>query len=439
MIITVRGAGEIRAKDANKIIPQLKRMAAVSFLVAEGSSVTQGEVVARFNTDEVDRRISDGETALSIAEQNVLTKQTELEIQNMESATSLKLAEQALTAARQELEKYQKGDAPLERRNAELKVTTTSSKAERSRKRYAEIKDLLAEGFVTEDQVEEERIAAETAQVEMETAKVELELLNIYTRPLKQATSENAVAKAQTELEKTRKQNEVKSSSATQAQMAALRNQERAKADLALAREELLALEVKAPADGVVTYGDPENPWRRGEIVVGANISSGQVLMTIPGMANMQAVINVPEADVHRVKREQSVTVSVEAVPGRTFPGSVAKVAEVANPGGWLGTAVKEFKIDITLSEAGDLKPGFSCDAEIVTDVIPECLYAPIQAVFREGEAYVVYREGLGAATRQIVKIGRSSTTQVELLEGVKEGERVLLAAPGEGSEEKDD
>lgn len=433
MVITVRGSGEIRAKDANKIIPQLKRTASLGYLIPEGQSVTQGEVVARFNTDELDRRISDAENNLSTAEKNALTAQTELEIQTMESGTSLKLAAQALTAATQELEKYLQGDGPLERRNAELKVTTTTSKAARSRKRYAEIKDLLAEGFVTEDQVEEERIAAETTQVEMETAGVELDLINTYTLPLKQATASNAVTKAQTELEKTRKQNEVKLRSAEQALQVALRNQDRAKLDLSQAREELSGLEIKAPADGVVTYGDPENPWRRGEIIVGANISPGQVLMTIPGVANMQAVINVPEADVHRVRREQPVTVSVEAVPGRTFPGVVAKVAEVANAGGWLGSAVKEFKVDITLTEAGELKPGFSCDAEVVTDAIAECLSVPVQAVFREGEEYFVYRDGLARTSRQFVKIGRSSATHVEILEGVSVGDRVLLSAPLSG------
>ena len=437
MIISVRGAGEIRAKDANKIIPQIKRMASVSYLVTEGQSVTQSEVVARFNTDELDRRILDYENNRSSAEKNLLTAQTELEIQNMESVTSLKLAEQALSAARQELEKYQKGDGPLEQRNAELKVTTTTSKAERSRKKYAEIQGLLADGFVTEDQVEEERIAAETAQVEMETAKVELELVNTYTRPLNRATAENTVAKAETELEKTRKQNEVKLRNAEQTLQVSERNLQRAVLDLKQAQEELTALEVKAPADGVVTYGDPENPWRRGEIIVGANISPGQVLMTIPGLANMQAVINVPEADVHRVRREQTVTVSVEAVPGRTFPGTVAKVAEVANAGGWMGSAVKEFRVDIALAEAGDLKPGFSCDAEIVTDVIAEGLSVPVQAVFREGEEFFVYREGLARSVRVPVKIGRSSTTQVEILEGLAAGDRVLLSAPAGADEEK--
>lgn len=438
LVITVRGSGEIRAKDANKIVPQIKRMAALSYLVTEGQSVQSNEVVARFNTDEAERRLSDGESALSSAEQNLLTAQTELEIQRMDAATNLKLAEQTLASAQRELEKLRQGDAPLERRNAELKVATTTSKAERTRKRYAEIKDLLTEGFVTEDQVEEERIGAETAEVEKETAQVELQLYNQYTMPLKQATAENAVAKAETELEKTRKQNEVQVRSREQAVQVAQRNLDRAKYELGQAKDELGALEVKAPAAGVVTYGDPENPWRRGEIVVGANLSPGQVLMTIPGVANMQAVINVPEADVHRVRKEQPVTVTVEALPGRTFAGKIAMVAEVANAGGWWGSAVKEFKVDITLDDARDLKPGFSCDAEIVTDVVGEALQVPVQAVFQEGEEYVVYREGK-RQPRTKVTIGRASNTQVEITAGLEEGDRVLLSIPEHHDEEKKD
>lgn len=430
LVVSVRGAGEIMAKESNKLIPQIKRPAELEFLVPEGQRVAKGEVVARFTTDEIERQVSDADAAVDTMEQNLLSAQTDLEIQRMESATSLKLAEQALRAAQSELEKLIEGDEPMERRAAELKVTTTSSKYERNKKRHKEIQGLLAEGFVTEDQVEEERIGEETAQVEYETAQVELRTLKQYTLPLKRQNAENAVAKAGTELEKTRKTNEVQLRKREQAADAAARAVEKAKSDLAKLQEDLTNYTVRASTDGVVTYGDPENPWRRSEIVVGSTISPGQVLMTVPDMSAMQAVINVPEADVSKVRKEQPVTVHVEAVPGRAFKGVVRRVAEVANAGGWLGTAVKEFKVEVSLEDGADLKPGFSCDAEIVTDVVPEAVQVPVQAIFREGDEMVAYLQGLTRQTRKAVKIGRSSMTHVEVTEGLSEGDRVLLSQP---------
>lgn len=436
LVISVRGAGEILSRESNKLIPQIKRPAELEFLVPEGQRVSKGEVLARFTTDEIERQLADAETAVATSEQNLLTAQTDLEIQRMESATALKLAEQALRAAQSELEKFQEGDEPMERRAAELKVTTTSSKYERNRKRHIEIQALLEEGFVTEDQVEEERIGAETAQVEYETAQVELRTLKQFTLPLKRQTAEGAVAKTTTELEKSRKTSEVQLRNREQAVQAAERTVRKARTDLAKLQEDIKSYEVKATTDGVVTYGDPENPWRRTEIVVGSTISPGQVLMTIPDMAAMQAVINVPEADVSKVRTGQPVTVSVEAVPGRTFKGEVRRVAEVANAGGWLGTAVKEFKVEVSLQEPADLKPGFSCDSEIVTDVVPEAIQVPVQAVFREGEELVVYVAGLARQVRTPVKVGRSSMTHVEVLEGLAPGDRVLLSQPPGREEE---
>jgi HlyD family secretion protein len=275
LVVSVRGSGEIMARESNKLIPQIKRPAELEFLVPEGQRVSKGEVVARFTTEEIDRQVADAETMVETAEQNLLSAQTDLEIQRMESATTLKLAEQALRAAQSELEKFNEGDEPMERRAAELKVTTTSSKYERNRKRHIEIQSLLQEGFVTEDQVEEERIGAETAEVEYETAKVELRTLKQFTLPLKRQTAEGAVAKATTELEKTRKTNEVQLRNREQAHEAAVRAVSKAKADLAKLQEDVQAYEVKATTDGVVTYGDPENPWRRSEIVVGSTIAPG--------------------------------------------------------------------------------------------------------------------------------------------------------------------
>lgn len=430
LVISVRAAGEIGARDSNKIVPQMKRPAQLGYLVPEGQRVAKDEVIARFNTEEIEQRLSDAESSLAAADQNLLSAQTDLEIERMESATNLKIAEQALRSAELELEKFLDGDDPMERRTAELKVRTTESKYTRSTKRYAEIQGLLAEGFVTEDQVEEERIGAETAEVEFETAKSELEILKTYTLPLKKTTAENTVAKAATEFEKTRKKSEVQLRNREQAAIAAQRTVAKSRTNLEQVKEEQKTYEVRAPTDGVVTYGDPENPWRRSEIIVGSTISPGQVLMTIPDMSAMLAVINVPEADVAKVQTGQVVTVTVEAVPGRTFQGAVTRVAEVANASGWWGAAVKEFKVQATLQDAGGLKPGFSCDAEIVTDVASSALMVPVQAVFRDGDAFHSYKTGLAGPIRAPVRIGRSSATHVEILDGLAEGDRVLLSEP---------
>lgn len=436
LVITVRGSGDVRARESRKVIPPIKRQAMITFLIPDGSIVASNTVVARLNTDDIERRMTDLESAVLEASNKLSSARTDLEIQGMDNTSSLKKAEQDLEAARMELQKLMQGDDPMERRNAEVKLQTAESDYARKERRYEELRSLLKEGFVTEDEVEEERLQLETAKLSVETTGIEKRLLNDYTLPLKKAAAEAALAKATTELDKARKQTQALDASKRQAVESAQRVMDRAVADLDRVREEMLAYEVRAPGDGVLMYGNPDESWRRGDIAVGGNYSPGQVMMTIPNRTAMLAVINIPEADIRNIKVGQPVTVTVEALADRHFAGTVTNVAEVANAGGWWSSDVKEFKVEVALVDGRELRPGFSCRAEIVTDAIASALYVPVNAVFREGDAFYVYPATLGShGARTEVKIGRSSVQFVEILDSLKAGTKVYLNPPAKAPE----
>ena len=105
-------------------------------------------------------------------------------------------------------------------------------------------------------------------------------------------------------------------------------------------------------------------------------------------------------------------------------------LAEVANSGGWFGSDVKEFGVEVALEDGKDLKPGFSCRVEIEAARVEQALTLPLQAVFREQAELVVYRRKKGQVERTVVEVGETSETRVEILSGVSEGDAVLLVAP---------
>lgn len=431
LVVTVRASGEVLSRDANRIIPKIKRSVLVSFMVPEGSRVKKGDIIAQFSPDELDKRISESEAVLVDRELAVNSSKTDLEIQELDNNNALKLAEQAVDDAELELKKFSEGDEPKDLRNAELKIATSKSERERSIRKHAEATELLKEGFITEDQVEEERIAMETAEVEAETAHLELEILNAYDLPLRRNKAMSNLDKAKTELEKTLKKNEVQGQNKRQAYETAVRARDRAATDLDALRKEREDYDLKSPIDGVVNYGDPDNQWRRGEIQVGMNLNPGEVLITIPDMSAMMANINVPEADVDKVKAGQAAAVYIEAMGRRTFNGEVVRVAEVANPSGWMSSDVKEFKVEVGIPSGEGLRPGFSCDVEVIVDQIADALLLPIQAVFRDGDQWVVYKGSVGKSDRFPISIGRISVTHVEVTGGLKKGDRVLLNPTG--------
>jgi HlyD family secretion protein len=427
MKVTVRASGEVLSREANRIIPRIKRQVQVSFMVPEGSRVAKDDVMARFAPDEIDQEINEAEATLADRELQVVSARADLEIQDLENANAFKIAEQAVGDAELELKKFTEGDEPKDIRAAELKIATSESERDRTVRKHAEAKDLLKEGFITEDQVEEERIAMETAAVDADTARLELRILHEYDLPLRRNKALSALEKARTELEKTDKKNEVQRQNKQQALDTAIRSRDRAQLDLDALRKERADFEVRAPIGGVVNYGDPDNQWRRGDIQVGMNLSPGEVLFTLPDMSAMMANVNVPEADVDKVKAGQAASVYIEAMGRRTFTGEVVRVAEVANPSGWMSADVKEFKVEISLPGGEGLRPGFSCEAEIVVDQLAETLLLPIQSVFRDENGWVVYKGTPDDAEKRPVTIGRISVTHVEVLDGLKKGERVLL------------
>jgi HlyD family secretion protein len=143
-----------------------------------------------------------------------------------------------------------------------------------------------------------------------------------------------------------------------------------------------------APYDGVVT----NLPVHEGETVVpGIQNSPGSTLMTVSDMGVITAEVHVDETDIVNVRTGQSVEITIDAIPGKTFPGTVTEIGDnaiVRSTG--ISTSqstasnqeAKDFKVVITLDHPPDnLRPGLSTTAKITTGSEHNVLTIPIQAL----------------------------------------------------------
>jgi len=110
----------------------------------------------------------------------------------------------------------------------------------------------------------------------------------------------------------------------------------------------------------------------------------------------------------------------------------VAVLPDSQNP--WLSPGVKVYPTVVSFDEdlSGlDLKPGMTCDVEIILAELPDALSVPIAAVFSDNESTYCYRLGPdGKAKRTAIKIGLTSETRAQVLSGLAEGDKVLLVPP---------
>jgi HlyD family secretion protein len=154
-------------------------------------------------------------------------------------------------------------------------------------------------------------------------------------------------------------------------------------ASLATTKYNLTQVIISSPMDGIITRRNIEE----GEnVVVGTMNNAGTVLLTIADMSVIEAEVEVDETDVPEVMVGQQARVMVDAVPDRTFRGRVTEIGnspiqQAAQPGATTAQATN-FKVVITLEEpVPDIRPGFTCTAEITTATRRDVLSVPIQAV----------------------------------------------------------
>jgi HlyD family secretion protein len=218
-----------------------------------------------------------------------------------------------------------------------------------------------------------------------------------------------------------------------------------------------------APFDGIVT----NEPVREGETVVeGIQNTEGSTLMTLADMSVVTAEVKVDETDIVNIQMGQPADVTVDALPGEVFKGTVTLVGDqallrstgIATSQSTTGTEeAKDFKVVVTLSDPSkELRPGLSCTAKITTAHKTNVLSLPIQALTMydpasekakssggvqaasvSGESaksnpvqgvFVVNKDPNGRLRAKFVPVttGITGATDIEVLSGLRDGDEVV-------------
>ncbi|MGE0591530.1 MAG: efflux RND transporter periplasmic adaptor subunit [Vicinamibacterales bacterium] len=154
-------------------------------------------------------------------------------------------------------------------------------------------------------------------------------------------------------------------------------------ASLATTRYNLSQVIIASPMDGVVTRRNIE----QGEnVVVGTMNNAGTVLVTIADMSVIEAEVEVDETDIPNVSLGQQARVTIDAVPDREFRGRVTEIGNSPiQQSGTQATGQRQatnFKVVVTLDEeVPNVRPGFTCTAEIATATRQNAVAVPIQAL----------------------------------------------------------
>jgi len=441
--ITVEENGYLTAKENVNVKPRFKGQGTITWLIEEGKLVKPGDLLVEFDRTELETQITELENNLAQYEIELEAARANLEIQQRDNQATIEKAELALEAAQLTYEKFEQGDAPNEQRKLDLAVEKADSEHARARERFQQVPELVAQGFLTRVQEEEERIRLREAEIGQENARRERELYQTYTLRMGRKKHETEVKDGARELENSRQKAEInlkeKQAAVTQreGQVASTRTR------LEQQRAELEHYTVKCEKEGTVHYGDPEQPWWRDDIKVGSTVYQGATLVTIPDLSSMQVLIQVHEADIDKVALELPVVVTVDSRPGESFSGKISEIATVANSANWTDESNKSFKVEITLEgPVTGLRPGVTAKAEIRVEALTGVLQVPLHAIVPENGKHLAFLVSGEGYTEREVEIGKHDSHRVEIRAGLGEHDEVLLYDPrasGSGGESAGD
>src|SRR3954465_11853917 len=170
------------------------------------------------------------------------------------------------------------------------------------------------------------------------------------------------------------------------------------KATLESARYDLSKVRMESPIDGIVTR---RNVQEGETAVIGTMNNAGTVLLELADMGIIQAEVEVDETNVPHVQIGQPAKITIDAIPDRTFKGHVSEIGnspiQAAAGAAATGTQATNFKVAVILDEkVPDVRPGFTCTADITTATRKDVVSVPIPAV--------AVRELIYDANGQIVK-----------------------------------
>ncbi len=189
----------------------------------------------------------------------------------------------------------------------------------------------------------------------------------------------------------------------------------------------LEACDIRAPQPGMVVYarvrgnrkirvGDEVSPWR-------------PEIASIPDLSVLVSETYVEEIDIAKISVGDSVLISVDAVPGDVFPGTILRIANVGQD--LAGFESKVFAITIELSESNKkLLPGMTSTNQIIQEIIPQQLTIPRVSLFADANQCYVYLKRAGKVWKRAVETGAENDDYIVITSGLEERDRILTKPP---------
>jgi RND family efflux transporter MFP subunit len=336
-----------------------------------------------------------------------------------------------------QLERLSDGEAMQKLRKLQDDKKTAEKELRQAESTLKGTQRLFEKGFVTRTDLQRDEIAHDTTALKLQSAETAERLFLKYEFPKTAEETLSKYAEAVRELDRARRA-AISRMAQAEAKLKSAQGQYNIQSrQLKELQEQLAKCTITAQKSGLVVYGGAgqEMVWYGDQerIREGATVRERQSIITIPDMNKMSVKVRIHESYIKKIKKGQSAQITVDAFADKLLKGEVSKVGVLPDSQNmWGNPDLKVYLTTVDIAGTHDwLKPGMSAKVEILVNQLTNVVHVPVQAVVPEEGKQVCYVDRGLKPERREVEIGESSDEFVEIKNGLKEGDKVLLRARG--------
>jgi RND family efflux transporter MFP subunit len=191
-----------------------------------------------------------------------------------------------------------------------------------------------------------------------------------------------------------------------------------AKAKIAAIQAGLAQAQLQSPIDGTVTDVNAQ---------VGDQVAGGRSAFQIDDLSRMYVDLKISEVDIPKIQAGQPVSVTLDALPGKVYPGKIDQVSSINDTS---STSTINYIVTVLMDKPdGSVRTGMTAEAQIIVGDKPNVVLIPLQAIQTTRGQQVVYVVHQGQSAAPVtVTMGASSGSFGELTSGnINPGDRIVL------------
>lgn len=400
--VTMTTGGRVDSSDKTVIACELEDLGVRSRgpgMSASGSSriltiVPDGSVVKK---DDVLCTLDSSEYEELLRSQSISVEQARADMDRAKLA--LEVAEMALA-------EYTDGLMGQARKTLSGQIALSQSDYERALDRLTWTRRMVEKGYLATGQLVTEQFALNRLELNLKKGRTALDLFERFAAPKYIFMLKGDVLAAEAVYTYQRRRFQL--------------YEER----LAKFKEQIEFCTVRAPHDGFVIYANDDR--RNIRIEAGMTVREEQKLFYLPNLARMEVAAVLHESVVKSVQPGMRAQVKIEALPNRVIEGHIDAITQLPDHN-WFSD-IRYFYAKVKLHDVPrGLKPGMSAEVEIVTSSRPDVLVIPPEALTVEEGRDVCYVAHDNALERREVTLGQATRDYLEVVEGLDEGESVVI------------